>query len=68
MTIKDIGLHRALTQIDSKYRDVINLLYLQGYTQQEAVEKLGISLNTVKSRAQIAIRELQKIVGESAFW
>jgi RNA polymerase sigma-70 factor (ECF subfamily) len=68
MTVKDIGLHRALTQIDSKYRDVIDLLYLQGYTQREAVEKLGIPLGTVKSRAQIAIRELRKILGESAFW
>lgn len=68
MTIKDIGLQKALTQIDSKYRDVIDLLYLQGYTQREAVEKLNIPLGTVKSRAQIAIRELRKILGETAFW
>ena len=68
MSVKDIGLHRALMQIDPKYREVIDLLYLQGYTQREAVEKLGIPLGTVKSRAQIAIRELRKIIGESAFW
>lgn len=68
MKIKDIGLHKALNQLDPKYRAVIDLLYLQGYTQREAVEELGIPLGTVKSRAKIAIRELRKILGESAFW
>ena len=68
MEIKEIGLERALTKLDPKYRTVIDLLYLQGYSQREAVEKLGIPLGTIKTRSQIAIKKLRIILGEAAFW
>ena len=65
MQIKDVGLHKALSTLDEKYRIIIELLYLQGYTQSEITEELGIPLGTVKSRAKIGIRELRKLIGES---
>ncbi len=49
-----------LQKIDEKYRTVISLLYLQGYTQQEVSDRLQIPLGTVKSRVKIGLRELRK--------
>lgn len=49
-----------LQKIDEKYRTVISLLYLQGYTQQEVSDRLQIPLGTVKSRVKIGLRELKK--------
>jgi RNA polymerase sigma-70 factor (ECF subfamily) len=49
-----------LQKIDEKYRTVISLLYLQGYTQREVSDRLKIPLGTVKSRVKIGLRELKK--------
>lgn len=65
MQIKDVGLHKALSSLDEKYRTIIDLLYLQAYTQSEVTRELGIPLGTVKSRAKIGIRELKKLIGEA---
>jgi len=62
MQIKDVGLHQQINQLEEKYRIIIELLYLKGYTQQEATDELEIPLGTVKSRAKIAIRELRKLL------
>ncbi|MEL6944927.1 MAG: sigma-70 family RNA polymerase sigma factor, partial [Bacteroidota bacterium] len=56
MQIKDVGLHQRINQLDEKYRTIIDLIYLQGYTQSEVVKELDIPLGTVKSRVRIAIR------------
>lgn len=63
MQLKDVGLHKTLEMLDEKYQVVIRLLYLQGYTQAEVTEELGIPLGTVKSRAKIGIRELRRLLG-----
>lgn len=60
----DSGLIDTINKLDEKYRQVIDLLYLQGYTQQEATDLLGIPLGTVKTRALAAIRELRKLLGD----
>jgi RNA polymerase sigma-70 factor (ECF subfamily) len=44
-----------------KYQSVINALFFEELSQEEAAEKLDIPLGTVKSRKKIAIRELRKI-------
>ena len=59
-----IGLREIVEKLDEKYRNVIDLLYFQGFTQQEVMEELDIPLGTVKSRARIAIRELRKHFNE----
>lgn len=60
MQIGDVGLQKAVGRLEAKYREVIDLLYLRGYTQKEATEALGIPLGTVKTRVKFAIRELRK--------
>ena len=62
MKMEDVGLRRTLFQLDKKYRDIVDLLYLQGYTQREAVDILGIPLGTLKTRAKTAIRELRRLL------
>ncbi|MEM8526944.1 MAG: RNA polymerase sigma factor [Bacteroidota bacterium] len=62
MQVKDVGLHQQINKLEEKYRVIIDLLYLKGYTQQEATDELNIPLGTVKSRARIAIRELRKLL------
>lgn len=62
MQISDVGLHRVLQQLNPEHVQLINLLYLKGYTQREAAEELNIPLGTVKSRVKIALRELRKLL------
>ncbi|RIV47161.1 MULTISPECIES: RNA polymerase sigma factor [Flagellimonas] len=52
-----------LDKIDPKYRIVLEALFFEGMTQQEASEELDIPLGTIKSRLKIGLRELGKIYG-----
>lgn len=57
--VLDIKTH--LKTLDEKYQTVINALFFEGMTQQEASEELDIPLGTIKSRLKIGLRELKKI-------
>ncbi|MEO8934358.1 MAG: RNA polymerase sigma factor [Xanthomarina sp.] len=57
--VMDIKTH--LKTIDEKYQIVINALFFEGMTQQEASDELDIPLGTIKSRLKIGLRELKKI-------
>ncbi|MGJ5642155.1 RNA polymerase sigma factor [Formosa sp. S-31] len=57
--VMDIRKH--LQSIDPKYQIVLNALFFEGMTQQEASEELDIPLGTIKSRLKIGLRELKKI-------
>ena len=52
-----------LDKIEPKYQIVLEALFFQGMTQQEASEELDIPLGTVKSRLKIGLRELRKVYG-----
>lgn len=52
-----------LAKIESKYQIVLDALFFQGMTQQEASDELDIPLGTIKSRLKIGLRELKKIYG-----
>ncbi len=52
-----------LEKIEPKYQIVLEALFFQGMTQQEASEELDIPLGTVKSRLKIGLRELRKVYG-----
>lgn len=52
-----------LDKLDTKYQIVLDALFFQGMTQQEASEELDIPLGTIKSRLKIGLRELKKIYG-----
>lgn len=57
--VMDIKKH--LKTLDEKYQIVINALFFEGMTQQEASDELNIPLGTIKSRLKIGLRELKKI-------
>lgn len=50
-----------LDKIEFKYQVVLDALFFQGMTQQEASDELDIPLGTIKSRLKIGLRELKKI-------
>ena len=56
-----IDVQENLSKIESKYQIVLDALFFQGMTQQEASDELDIPLGTIKSRLKIGLRELRKI-------
>lgn len=52
-----------LSKIEPKYQIVLDALFFQGMTQQEASDELNIPLGTIKSRLKIGLRELKKYYG-----
>ena len=59
-----IDLKDHVAKLDQKYKIVLNALYFEGMTQQEASDELEIPLGTIKSRLKIALRELKKVYDE----
>ena len=58
-----LDVRENLDKIDEKYQVVLDALFFQGMTQQEASEELDIPLGTIKSRLKIGLRELKKLYG-----
>ena len=56
-----LDIKKHLKSLDEKYQIVLNALFFEGMTQQEASEELDIPLGTIKSRLKIGLRELKKI-------
>lgn len=56
-----LDIQKHLSTLEEKYQIVINALFFEGMTQQEASEELNIPLGTIKSRLKIGLRELKKI-------
>lgn len=56
-----LDIKKHLKSLDEKYQIVINALFFEGMTQQEASDELNIPLGTIKSRLKIGLRELKKI-------
>lgn len=56
-----LDIQKHLSSLDEKYQIVLNALFFEGMTQQEASEELNIPLGTIKSRLKIGLRELKKI-------
>ncbi|MBA2248964.1 MAG: sigma-70 family RNA polymerase sigma factor [Chitinophagaceae bacterium] len=57
-----IGIRKHLTLLKSDQKQIIDLAYFGGYTQDEIAKKLAIPLGTVKTRMRTAISELRKIL------
>jgi RNA polymerase sigma factor (sigma-70 family) len=55
-----IGVRDWLTLLEPSDRHLLELLYLQGYTQAEAADELQLPLGTVKSRGRRIIRALAR--------
>jgi len=55
-----IGVKKMLELLDSNHREVVDVVYMKGYSHAEAAEVLDIPIGTVKTRLRNAIIELRK--------
>ena len=53
---------RAVDQLPEEERSVVKLTHLDGLTQSEAAEQLGLPIGTVKSRSSRAYRRLAEML------
>jgi RNA polymerase sigma-70 factor (ECF subfamily) len=56
-----IGVREAVAQLNPEQKQIIDLMYFEGYTQSEIAETFDIPLGTVKTRARSAVRFLSRI-------
>ncbi len=61
-----LDMKQHVNALEEKYQTVLDALFFQGMTQQEASEALDVPLGTVKSRLKIGLRELRKVFGTQA--
>jgi RNA polymerase sigma factor (sigma-70 family) len=59
-----IGLKEVLNHLSEDQRQIIDLMYFEGFTQTEIAEEYNIPLGTVKTRARSAIKQLSKYLKE----
>jgi len=57
-----MGIRKQLTFLKNDQKQIIDLAYFGGFTQDEISKQLGIPLGTVKTRMRAAILELRKIL------
>lgn len=50
----------ALRELNEEQKQVVDLIYFKGYTQQEVSLNQDIPLGTVKSRVRLALKQLRK--------
>jgi RNA polymerase sigma factor (sigma-70 family) len=61
-----LGIDKVLSRLKPELREVIDLAYYQGYSQQEIADRTGIALGTVKSRTRTALQQLKEALNELA--
>ncbi|MCC6817214.1 MAG: sigma-70 family RNA polymerase sigma factor [Saprospiraceae bacterium] len=59
-----LGLEKILINLDHNLKQMIDLQYYYGYSQQEIAEEFKIPLGTVKSRTRIALQKLRDQLDE----
>ncbi len=53
---------QLLTQkLEPKYKEIIDLVYIYGYSQEQVAEQLNIPLGTIKTRSRDALKQLRNI-------
>ncbi len=57
-----MGIRKQLTLLKNDQKQIIDLAYFGGFTQDEISKQLGVPLGTVKTRMRAAILELRKIL------
>ncbi len=61
MNTDQIGLKEIINRLKPEHKNIIDLVYFNGYTQAEVAEELNIPLGTVKTRLKIAMKQLRAI-------
>jgi RNA polymerase sigma-70 factor (ECF subfamily) len=59
-----VGLKNNIARMEPKYREILDLIYFKGYTQDETAQLLGIPLGTVKTRTRFALDQLRKVLSK----
>lgn len=62
MPTDHLGLSKVVEALRPEDRQIVDLAYFQGFTQNEIAEKLSIPLGTVKTRARMALSKLRNIL------
>ncbi|MNW01780.1 RNA polymerase sigma factor [compost metagenome] len=60
-------LYDALKKLPPKAREIVELTYLEGYSNQEVADLLHISLQTVKNQKLRALSLLRKLLSRNSF-
>ena len=60
LNLETVGLREIVKQLEGKYTILIDLIYFNQYTHQEAADTLNLPLGTVKTRVRYALSELRK--------
>src|SRR5262245_2638599 len=61
-----LDLRRALVLLPERLREVVDLIYLQGCSYEEAAQRLGVPLGTLKRLQTQGLRELRVRMGYEA--
>ncbi|MBI2729220.1 MAG: sigma-70 family RNA polymerase sigma factor [Sphingobacteriales bacterium] len=59
-----IGVSKMLNVLSAEQRQVVDTVYMLGYSHSEAAEKLNLPVGTVKTRLRASIMELKKQFNE----
>jgi RNA polymerase sigma factor (sigma-70 family) len=57
-----LGIKKQLANLKPEQRNIIDMAYFGGYTQEEISKETGVPLGTVKTRIRTAILELRKLI------
>lgn len=57
-----IGLKKIVSALKEEYRQIIDLAYFKGYTQDEIAKELNIPVGTVKTRSRSALIQLKSVM------
>ncbi len=61
-TIDQADVRQVVVRLRDEHRQLIDLAYYQGYSQQEIADNTGLPLGTVKSRTRSALLELRTLL------
>jgi len=56
------GIKESLNKLKVEHRQVLNLIYYQGYTHVEVADELGIPVGTVKTRWTMGMSNLKRLL------
>ena len=62
LTVEHLDIKDIVSTLDLKYKELIELVYFNGYTHSEVAKKLNMPLGTVKTRIRKAFQELRIIL------
>jgi RNA polymerase sigma-70 factor (ECF subfamily) len=57
------NIRQGLDQLPSEQAEILNKVYLQGRSHQQASDELNLPLGTVKSRVRLALKKMQILMG-----